>query len=85
MMTNARGYRVCRLCKRHLRLVTRSGLSCLWWNVAEEKEPEFARIISAASRTQTGTLRFIAKLQLNTFRGETRVQAVIDEQIPVSV
>ncbi|WP_424863008.1 DHH family phosphoesterase [Streptomyces sp. MMS24-I29] len=84
MMTNARGYRVCRLCKKHLRLITRSGLSCLWWNVAEEKEPEIARIVKSASRTRTGTLRFTAKLQLNTFRGETRVQAVIEEQIIAS-
>ncbi|MFI9629241.1 DHH family phosphoesterase [Streptomyces sp. NPDC052042] len=84
MMTNARGYRVCRLCKKHLRLITRSGLSCLWWNVAEEKEPEIARIVRSASRTRTGTLRFTAKLQLNTFRGEDRVQAVIEEQITAS-
>jgi single-stranded-DNA-specific exonuclease len=84
-MTNARGYRVCRLCKKHLRLVTRSGLSCLWWNVAEEKEPEISALTRSASRTEVGTLRFIAKLQLNTFRGETRVQAVIEEQIPASV
>lgn len=84
LMTNARGYRVCRLCKKHLRLVTRSGLSCLWWNIAEEKEPEIARLTKAASRTEVGTLRFTAKLQLNTFRGETRVQAVIDEQIAAS-
>ena len=85
LMTNARGYRVCRLCKKHLRLVTRSGLSCLWWNVAEEKEPEISALTRSASRTEVGTLRFIAKLQLNTFRGETRVQAVIEEQIPASV
>ncbi|MDO4254346.1 MAG: DHH family phosphoesterase [Kocuria sp.] len=84
MMTNARGYRVCRLCKKHLRLVTRSGVSCLWWNVAEEKEPELLRLTRSASRTQAGTLRFVAKLGLNTFRGETRVQAFIEEQIPAS-
>lgn len=84
MMMNARGYRVCRLCKKHLRLVTRSGLSCLWWNVAEEKEPELVQLTKSASRTEIGTLRFIAKLQLNTFRGETRVQAIIDQQITES-
>jgi single-stranded-DNA-specific exonuclease len=81
LMTNARGYRVCRLCKKHLRLVTRSGLSCLWWNVAEERGAEIARLAMTASRTETGTLRFVAKLQLNAFRGETRVQAVIEEQV----
>lgn len=82
LMTNARGYRVCRLCKKHLRLITRSGLSCLWWNVAEEKEPQIAQLAQSASRTEAGTLRFSVKLQLNTFRGETRVQAVIEQQIP---
>ncbi|MCY0929181.1 hypothetical protein OTB20_23880 [Streptomyces sp. H27-H1] len=37
--------------------------------------------VQRASRTQLGTLRFTATLQLNTFRGDTRVQAVINEQI----
>jgi single-stranded-DNA-specific exonuclease len=66
---------------QHLRLVTRSGLSCLWWNSAGEQHAALQNLISRASRTETGTLRFTAKLQLNTFRGETRVQAVISEQI----
>lgn len=81
LMINARGYPVCRLCKKHLRLITRSGLICLWWNVAEEKQPELQRTIDSASRTQLGTLRFTAKLQLNTFLDETRVQAIIQEQL----
>ncbi|WP_405824265.1 DHH family phosphoesterase [Streptomyces sp. NBC_00838] len=66
---------------QHLRLVTRSGLSCLWWNVAEEKFDMFRSFVQRASRTELGTLRFTATLQLNTFRGDTRVQAVINEQI----
>ncbi|WP_328791446.1 hypothetical protein [Streptomyces sp. NBC_00273] len=68
----------------YLRLVTRSGLSCLaclWWNVAEEKFDVIQSFVQRASRTQLGTLRFTATLQLNTFRGYTRVQAVINEQI----
>lgn len=70
--------------KQHLRLVSREGLSCLWWNTAEDKHDELKRIVSRASRTEVGTLRFTAKLQLNTFRGETRVQAIIDQQITPS-
>lgn len=67
--------------RQHIRLVTRDGLSCLWWNAAEEQYDELRRLVTMASRTEIGTLRFIAKLQLNTFRGETRIQAVIQEQI----
>ncbi|MFB7919288.1 hypothetical protein [Streptomyces sp. NPDC056061] len=67
--------------KQHLRLVTRSGLSCLWWNAAEDQYDELNRLVAQASRTEIGTLRFTAKLQLNTFRDDTRVQAVISEQI----
>ncbi|WP_326742822.1 DHH family phosphoesterase [Streptomyces sp. NBC_01768] len=66
---------------QHLRLVTRSGLSCLWWNTAEEKFDVLQGLVQRASRTEFGTLRFTATLQLNTFRGDTRVQAVIAEQI----
>lgn len=66
---------------QHLRLVTRSGLSCLWWNTAESKYDELTALVRKASRTELGTLRFVVKLQLNTFRGDTRVQAVITEQV----
>lgn len=69
---------------QHLRLITRSGPSCLsflWWNVAEEKFDVIQSFVQRASRTELGTLRFTATLQPNTFRGDTRVQAVINEQI----
>lgn len=69
---------------QHLRLVTRSGLSCLWWYAAEEKFDVIQSFVQRASRTELGTLRFTATLQLNTFRGDTRVQAVINEQITTS-
>ncbi|MFJ3858334.1 hypothetical protein ACIPRL_19070 [Streptomyces sp. NPDC090085] len=36
--------------------------------------------VQCASRTQLGTLRFTAALQPNSFRGDTRVQAFINEQ-----
>lgn len=66
--------------KQHLRLVTRSGLSCLWWNAAEAEYRRLAGVVASASLTEASSLRFAAKLQLNTFRGETRVQAVIRDQ-----
>ncbi|MFC9755181.1 DHH family phosphoesterase [Streptomyces sp. NPDC056921] len=69
---------------QHLRLVTRSGLSCLWWNAAKEKFDVLQGLVQRASRTESGTLRFTATLQLNTFRGDTRVQAVLAEQITMS-
>ncbi|MEW1548403.1 DHH family phosphoesterase [Streptomyces tsukubensis] len=69
---------------QHLRLVTRSGLSCLWWNAAEEKADAIQSFVRRASRTELGTLRFTAALQLNTFRGDTRVQAVINQQIDIT-
>ncbi|WP_239085252.1 DHH family phosphoesterase [Streptomyces halstedii] len=69
---------------QHLRLVTRSGLSCLWWNVAEEKFDAIQSLVRRASRNELGTLRFTATLQLNTFRGDTRVQAVINKQINIA-
>ncbi|QXV57416.1 DHH family phosphoesterase [Amycolatopsis sp. TNS106] len=67
--------------KQHLRLVTKAGLSCLWWNATGEKFDELRRLVDTASRTAIGTLRFIATLQLNTYRGDTRVQAVIVQQV----
>lgn len=69
---------------QHLRLVTRSGLPCLWWNAAAEKYDVLQGLIRRASRTELGTMRFTATLQLNTFRGDTRVQAVIVDQISTS-
>ena len=69
---------------QHLRMLTRSGLSCLWWNAAADHYDEICRIVRSASRTDRGTLRFIARLQLNTFRGDTRVQAVVDEPLSLT-
>ncbi|MFD8634781.1 hypothetical protein [Streptomyces sp. NPDC059533] len=69
---------------QQLRQVTRSGLSglsCLWWNVAEEKFDVIQSFVQRAGRTRLGTLRFTATSQPNTFRGDTRVQTVINEQI----
>ncbi|GAA3257607.1 CPBP family intramembrane glutamic endopeptidase [Streptomyces lavendulae] len=39
---------------QHPRLVTRSGLSCLWWNVAEEKFDVLQRFVQRAGHTQLG-------------------------------
>jgi single-stranded-DNA-specific exonuclease len=80
--TNDRGFWVCVACKKHLRLITRSGLAVLWWNSADDKYDEIKAAVENASRTDAGTLRFTAKLQLNTFRDITRVQAVVVEQLP---
>ncbi|KIF04504.1 hypothetical protein PL81_18440 [Streptomyces sp. RSD-27] len=64
---------------QHLRLATRPGLSCLWRNVAEEKSDVLQRFVQRA--VPSWELRLTATSQLDTFRGDTRVQAVINEQI----
>jgi single-stranded-DNA-specific exonuclease len=64
--------------KQHLRLVTRTGLACLWWNAAEEQHDQLMDFIDSDN---LGPLRFLGRLQLNTFRGETRLQVVIAEPL----
>lgn len=79
---NERGWWVCYLCKKHLRVITRDGLACLWWNAADEHvETLAARVRNAQQDPGAEPLRFLAKLQLNEFMGETRVQLVVDEQL----
>lgn len=78
---NARGYWQCFHCKKHLRLVTRHGLPCLWWNSAPEHHERLLELVAQAGQDSTRVLAFTAKLALNTFRGETRVQALIDQEI----
>ncbi|MFC4048341.1 DHH family phosphoesterase [Actinomadura syzygii] len=61
--------------KQHLRILTNTGLACLWWNAAES---EYDRL---AGSTADERLRFLATLQLNTFMGQTRLQAVICQRL----
>ena len=68
---------------QHLRLTTRSGLSCLWWNAAAEHAEDMCGIVDEARIRHVGTLRVTAKMQFNTFRGETRVQAVVRDLLGV--
>lgn len=64
--------------KQHLRLITRTGLACLWWNAAEEHQE---RLRSIAANPSAPEMRFLAKLQTNTFLGETRLQVVISQEL----
>ncbi|WP_394941175.1 DHH family phosphoesterase [Psychromicrobium sp. YIM B11713] len=64
--------------KQHLRLTTATGLACLWWNAAEA---QFKRLTKIAEDTTAQPTRFLAKLQLNVFLGETRLQAIIERSI----
>lgn len=77
--TNARGYWVCHHCKKHLRLVTADGLACLWWNAADEQYQPMLRV--TGDSVDTEPLRFLGRLQLNTFMDQERVQVVINERI----
>jgi single-stranded-DNA-specific exonuclease len=74
------GFRVDRIGaeKQHLRLVTVTGLACLWWNAAEEHHD---RLTQTATSNDLEALRFLGRLQLNTFMGETRLQVVITEPL----
>lgn len=80
---NAKGYWVCFKCKKHLRLITANGMSCLWWNAADEHHAALLALRSLAADPSRPDdrpqLRFLVSLQLNEFRGLTRVQAVIDQ------
>ncbi|MFG1857464.1 DHH family phosphoesterase [Actinomadura geliboluensis] len=71
------GYRVDRIGseKQHLRIITNTGLVCLWWNAAETEHTRLA------GRAEGERLRFLAKLRLSTFMGQTRLQVVISEQL----
>ncbi|WP_026927406.1 DHH family phosphoesterase [Granulicoccus phenolivorans] len=92
--TDARGRWICHRCKRHLRLRTRDGLALLWWNAADAHHDPLCRAAdpasgppeSAATAGRPGAatparLRVLARLQLSAFRGEERVQLVIQERL----
>lgn len=64
--------------KQHLRLITPTGIACLWWNAAEAQLERLAEIADDATAEPA---RFLAKLQLNEFMGEARLQAVIEKSI----
>lgn len=67
--------------EQHLRLTTRSGLTCLWWNSAAEQHD---RLLDLARRAQTEAvppLRLTARLEENTFRDVTRIQAMVVDEI----
>ncbi|WP_051299304.1 DHH family phosphoesterase [Arthrobacter castelli] len=65
--------------RQHLRLLTHTGMALLWWNAAANQGDRLDGVV--ADPAVHGPARFIGKLQLNTFRGETRLQAVINEQL----
>lgn len=66
--------------KQHLRLVTREGMALLWWNAAEANYENLAPLF-APDTPRHEPLRFVAKLQLNEFLGQQRLQAVIDAML----
>lgn len=63
---------------QHVRLVTRHGLVCLWWNAVED---HYHHLEEFLTDPDAEPLRFLGRLQLNTFRDQLRVQVVIDEEI----
>lgn len=64
--------------RQHLRIMTLSGVPCLWWNAAEE---HYEELLHVADNAQSEPLRLLVKLQLNHFRDETHLQAIIDQRL----
>lgn len=64
---------------QHLRVATTDGLVLLWWNAADSEYDRLTALTTTPGHaTANGRyLRFIAHLQLNSFRGQERLQAVI--------
>lgn len=70
---------------QHLRLTTHMGMTVLWWNSAEENHQlvldAIARANDPADLQAPTILRVLTKLETNTFRGHTRLQAMIERII----
>jgi single-stranded-DNA-specific exonuclease len=65
--------------KQHIRLTTRNGLKCLWWNSAElfMDLKEQAGLLLPAERT----IRLRVEFSMNSFRGNVSVQAIISRVV----
>lgn len=64
--------------KQHLRIVPRTGISCLWWNQTDDRLLELQALIDQAI-AENRTVRVLGNLQLNMFRGETRAQLIVND------
>lgn len=67
--------------EQHLRLTTRAGLPCLWWNAAESHHQRLLDLVQEAADRPVEPLRFTARLALNTFMDVTRVQVMIIDEL----
>lgn len=63
---------------QHLSLMTRSGFKALWWNAAADHGDELEAMVG---NPDTGPLHLSGHLSLNTFRGTTSVQGIIESRI----
>lgn len=61
---------------QHLKIITRHGLKCLWWNAAER----FMDLKEQAESPvpEDRTIRLRVEFSMNNFRGNVSVQAVVD-------
>lgn len=67
--------------KQHLRLITREGMTVLWWNAAEAHADRLADLVTASGSGPHGPVRLLGRLQVNTFMNLTRVQFVVSEEL----
>lgn len=63
--------------QQHLAVDTDAGLTCLWWNAADQWFDELSRVSQGSD-----PMRLLTRLQVNEFRGQRRVQAVVDRWLP---
>lgn len=64
--------------QQHLKILSRNGLKCLWWNAADKRSELLRR--SRSESAEERIIRLRVEFSLNTFRGIVSVQAVIDRE-----
>lgn len=69
--------------QQHLRITTREGTAILWWNAADKHYDEIKDLFGTDEENPDAEpskpLRLLAKLQLNEFREEVRLQAIVEQ------
>lgn len=65
---------------QHIRLTTRNGLKCLWWNSADELYLDLKERAGSPVPAER-MLRLRVAFSMNSFRGYVSVQAVVDRAV----
>jgi len=65
---------------QHIKITTRNGLKCLWWNSAEDKFLDLKERKGSPIPSDR-EMRLRVGFSINTFRGNVSVQAVVDRVV----